>query len=389
MNFDNTPNRRGTICAKWDKMEALYGVPADDGLAMWVADMEFPVPECVRQAVSEMNDHGVYGYGFEDDSYLGAISWWMEHRHGWQIPEGGVFTTHGIVNAVGLCLDAYTREGDGVVLFTPVYHAFARTILAANRNVVGCELALESGKYVFNFDAYSAQMTGNERMVILCSPHNPGGRVWHRSELEQVAAFAREHDLILVSDEIHQDVVFEGARHIPMGTLEGVSDRLVVLNAPSKSFNLAGMHTGHVIISDPDLRKRFARRMQALGVSANSVGLAAVRAVYSPQGAAWIDNLLPYLARNRQIFDAELGKIPGVRSMPLESTYLSWVDFADTGMSPPEIMSRVQQDARIAANLGGTFGKGGESFMRFNLGAPRAQIEEAAQRLRSAFEDLQ
>lgn len=389
MDFDNTPDRRGTICSKWDMMEPLYGVSPSDGLAMWVADMEFPVPDCVRRAISDLNDHGVYGYGYQDDTYRDAVAWWMAQRHGWTIPKEGLFTTHGIVNAVGLCLDAYTAEDDGIVLFTPVYHAFARVIRAANRHVVECELALNDGKYVFNFDAYDAQMTGREKMVILCSPHNPGGRVWSRDELEQVAAFARRHDLILVSDEIHQDMVYPGARHIPMALLENIQDRLVVLNAPSKTFNIAGIHTGHVIIPDAELRKGFAQRMGALGISANSVGLAAVRAVYSPEGAAWIDELMGYIRENKSLFDAAMADIPGVTSMPLEATYLSWVDFSGTGMDRAEIHRRVQEQAQIAANHGETFGKGGESFLRFNLGAPRAQVEQAAQRLKDAFADLQ
>jgi len=389
MTFDNTPDRRGTHSVKWDSMEAIYGVSADDGISMWVADMEFQPPACVQNAIQKMHDHGVYGYFGDEGEYRAAIQWWMKNRHDWQIDPSWIFTTHGLVNGTALCIDAYTAAGDGVVLFTPVYHAFARVIKAAGREVVSCELVNDNGRYAFDFDAYDAQMTGNERMLILCSPHNPGGRVWTKTELQAVAAFAKRHELILVSDEIHHDLTMPGQKHIPMAHIAGITDRLVTMTASTKTFNIAGSHVGNVIIEDPDLRAAFAGRMAALGISPNSFGLFMATAAYSPEGAAWVDELRAYLNENRKIFDAGANAIPGVKSMALESTYLAWVDFAGTGMTPTEINKRVEQGARIAANHGDTFGKGGDSFLRFNLGAPRAQIEEAVKRLQAAFADLQ
>ncbi len=389
MSFDNTPDRRGTHCAKWDAMQALYGVAPHDGIAMWVADMEFPAPPCVQDAVQAMHDHGVYGYFGDDSKYKAAIQWWMRERHGWDLDPAGIFTTHGLVNGFALCLDAFTAPGDGVVLFTPVYHAFARVITAAGREVVECELAQENGRYVYDFDAYDAMMTGNERVVVLCSPHNPGGRVWTKAELQAVAAFAKRHDLILISDEVHQDLTFPGHTHIPMARIDGIDDRLVVLSAASKTFNVAGAHVGNVIIEDPDLRRQFAGRMAAMGMSSNSFGLHMVTAAYSPEGAAWVDELRGYLNQNRKVFDAGVNAIPGLASMDLQSTYLAWVDFSGTGMGREEFTARVEKDAKIAANHGPTFGTGGESFLRFNLAAPRAQVEEAVSRLATAFSDLQ
>lgn len=389
MNFDNTPDRRGTHSAKWDSMEPIYGVSPDDGIAMWVADMEFQPPACVQDAVKAMHDHGVYGYYGDEDAYRAAIKWWMAERHGWTIDPSWIFTTHGLVNGTALCVDAYTSPGDGVVLFTPVYHAFARVINAADRKVVSCELVNNNGLYEFDFDAYDKQMTGNERMIILCSPHNPGGRVWSKVELQAVAAFAKRHDLILVSDEIHHDLTMPGHPHTPMAKIDGITERLVTMTAVTKTFNIAGSHAGNVIIEDPDLRARFEGRMNALGISPNSFGLFMATAAYSPEGAKWVDELRAYLNENRKIFDAGVNAIPGVQSMPLQSTYLAWVDFAGTGMSVPEIERRVQKDAKIAPNAGASFGQGGDSFLRFNLGTTRAQIEEAVARLQSAFADLQ
>ncbi|MEJ6747318.1 MAG: MalY/PatB family protein [Yoonia sp.] len=389
MSFDTTPDRRGSHSSKWDSMESIYSVSPDDGIAMWVADMEFQPPQCVQDAVKAMHDHGVYGYYGDEGDYRAAIQWWMSERHGWQIDPSWIFTTHGLVNGTALCIDAYTSTGDGVVLFTPVYHAFARVINAAGRHVVSCELANNAGRYEFDFDAYDAQMTGNERMLILCSPHNPSGRVWTKTELQAVAAFAKRHELILVSDEIHHDLTMPGYTHIPTAHIDGISDRLVTMTATTKTFNIAGGHAGNVIIKDPDLRARFGGRMAAMGISANSFGLFMATAAYSPDGAAWVDDLRAYLDGNRQVFDAGVNAIPGVKSMALESTYLAWVDFSGTGMSMEEVIERVQKNAKIAASHGPTFGLGGDNFLRFNIGTTRAQIEDAVARLQVAFSDLQ
>jgi cystathionine beta-lyase len=390
MDFDEIIDRRGTHCVKWDMMEALYGVPRDDGIAMWVADMDFRPPDCLHAALRAMIDHGVYGYFGDDSKYKAAICWWMETRHGWTVDPGWIFSTHGLVNGTGMCVDTWTSPGDGVVLFTPVYHAFARVIRAAGRDVVECRMPIEDGRYVLDFDAWDAQMTGRERMLVFCSPHNPGGRVWTPEELRGVADFARRHDLILVSDEIHHDLVFPGQRHIPM-TLAApdITDRLVMMTATTKTFNIAGSHIGNVIIPDPALRAAFGARMAALGISPNSFGIVMATAAYSPDGAAWVDALMAYLDGNRQLFDAGVNEIPGVRSMPLEATYLAWVDFAGTGMTPEEFTRRVEKDARIAANHGPTFGAGGETFLRFNIATPRSRVEEAVARLKDAFADLQ
>ncbi|WP_372893351.1 MalY/PatB family protein [Rhodosalinus sp.] len=391
MDFDEIIDRHGTHSMKWDRMEALYGVPAADGLAMWVADMDFRPPACVTEAVRRMADHGIYGYFGDDTAYLEAIRWWLAERHGWQVAPEWILTTHGLVNGTGMCVDTWTAPGDGVVLFTPVYHAFAKVIRAAGREVVECEMPIEDGRYVLDIAAWDAQMTGRERMVILCSPHNPGGRVWSREELRAVADFAARHDLILVSDEIHQDLVFPGApRHVPMPVAAPEAlDRMVVMNATTKTFNIAGAHLGNVIVPDERLRADLAQRMLGLGISPNSFGLHMATAAYSPEGAAWVDALMAYVDGNRKVFDATVAEIPGLASMPLEATYLAWVDFSGTGMSREDFTARVEQGARIAANHGPTFGTGGESWLRFNLAMPRARVEEAAARLADAFSDLQ
>ena len=390
MSFDDLINRHGTHCAKWDMMEQVYGVPTNDGIAMWVADTDYRAPAPVLNKMREMVDHGVFGYVNLDQPYKDAIRWWMRTRHDWVVDADAIFTTTGLVNGVGMCLDTFTQPGDGIVLFTPVYHAFAKVIRNAGREVVECQMVNNDGRYEMDFEAYDEQMTGKEKMVILCSPHNPGGRVWTQAELQAVADFAKRHDLLLLSDEIHHDLVYPGHIHIPMqNAAPEITDRLLMLTAPSKTFNIAGLHTGQVIIPDPELRGQFAKRMLALSLAPNSVGQFATAAAYSAEGAAWVDEQIAYIDENRKVFDTAIAGIPGLRSMPLEATYLAWVDFSGTGMDRAEFTNRVEQTAKIAVNHGTTFGSGGEQFLRFNLGTQRARIEEACDRLKDAFSDLQ
>ena len=386
MNFDEIVNRVGTHSDKWDSMEKNYGVSPDNGISMWVADMDFRPAKCISDSIAKMQDHGIYGYYGDDSSYRQSICWWMETRHNWKVNPSHIFTTHGLVHGTGMCVDAYSKEGDGVILFTPVYHAFARVITAANRTVTECQLVETDGRYTMDFDAYEKCLTGNEKMIILCSPHNPGGTVWTREELQGVADFAIKHDLIIVSDEIHHDLVMPSSqKHIAMSLIDGIEDRLVMMTAPTKTFNIAGSHTGNAIIPDNILRQKFAQRMKATGISGNSFGLVMTEAAYSPDGAVWVDGLMDYLATNARIFDEGINAINGLNSMKLESTYLAWVDFKDTGLSSQHIIKKIQNDAQIAASHGASFGSGGHNSMRFNIGLPKQRVIEAVERMQQAF----
>ena len=390
MDFDEVIDRRGTHSSKWDSMEELYGVSPDGGLSMWVADMDFRAPKIIQEKLHGINSHGIYGYYGDYKEYNNSIKWWMKNRHNWEIDTSWIFTTHGLVNGTGLCIDAFTKPGDGIILFTPVYYQFSNLVEAARRKVVECPLKLIDNHYHFDFVAYERNLSGDEKMVILCSPHNPGGRVWTKNELQEVAKFAKKHDLVLVSDEIHHDLVYPNKSHTVMPIADpSVCDRLVMMTATTKTFNIAGAHSGNVIIPHPNLRQKFSQRIKALGISPNSFGLFMATAAYSPEGAQWLDELLHYIDDNRVIFDREVNKIPGLSSMPLEGTYLAWVDFSGTGMEEEEFIYRVQEKAKIAVNHGSTFGTGGEKFLRFNLATPRTLVVEATKRLKDAFSDLQ
>ena len=390
MNFDEIINRKNTHSAKWDMMEELFGVSKDNGIPMWVADMDFRPPKCISESIKKMYDHGVYGYFGDDKDYLASIKWWMKTRHNWDIDLSWIFTTHGLVNGTSMAIQTYSDPGDGVVLFTPIYYVFFKQIKEGGREVLECPLVNNKGHYELDFEYYDSLMKGNEKVLVLSSPHNPGGRVWTQKELTEIASFAQRHDLVVVSDEIHNDLIMPGYKHIPMAiAAPQILDRLVMMTATTKTFNIAGMHTGNVIIPDPELRAAFHKTMVSFGISPSSFGKHMITAAYSQEGADWVDNLMLYLDENQKIFNTELGKIPGINSMHLESTYLCWVDFSNTGMRKDEFTKRVEKTARIAASHGHTFGAGGDSFLRFNIATRRTLLLEALERLNETFSDLQ
>ena len=388
IDFDKIIDRRNTHSSKWDNMQADYGVSPDTGIPMWVADMDFRPPEQVDAALAADMAHGVYGYYDNPTSYAAALSGWMERRHNWQVDPSWLLQTHGLVNALALCISAFSNPGEGVIVFSPVYHWFGTIVRANDRRLVESELVQHDGVYHMDLAALEAQLTGDETLVLLCSPHNPGGRVWSAAELGALADFCVKHDLMLISDEVHNDLIMPGHSHVvaPLA-MPQAHDRLVTLVATTKTFNIAGGMTGSMVIPDDTLREKLAKTHRAAGMSVNRFGMVMAEAAYL-HGADWLDALLVYLDGNRQLLSDELSHIPGVSVMPLQATYLAWVDFAGTGMPAAEFINRIQT-AGVAASHGSTFGAGGDSFMRFNIAMPRAQVATAMQRLRTAFSDLQ
>ena len=390
MNFNEIIDRRGTHSTKWDRMEAKYGVSPDDGLAMWTADSDYPTAPCVIAAVRRAADHGIFGYMPVHDDYLGAVQWWMRTRHHWEIDTNWILTSQGLGNAIALCIDVWSDPGDAVVTFNPVYHEFRGKTEKAGRTVVECPLVRDGDTYVLDLDDAQSRLTGREKLLLWCSPQNPSGRIWTSNELKQVAEFAARNDLILVSDEVHHDLVYSGHTFVPMHiAAPEVTDRLVVLTAASKTFNIAGQRTGNLIIPDDALRAVMKQRLRSLDYDPAALSLQMITAAYSPAGAEWVDAQMVHLEGNRTLFDATMNAIPGVHSMPLQSTYLAWVDFSGTGMSHEEILRRILTEARIAPSNGPGFGPGGHSFQRFNLATQRARVQEACDRLADAFKDLQ
>jgi cysteine-S-conjugate beta-lyase len=389
-DFDRVIERRNTHAAKWDNIARLSGIEAPDAIAMWVADMDFAAPPGVTAALTAEIERATHGYYADTGSWAAALADWMARRHGLQVDPGWVSPTPGIVSGLGLILQAVSEPGDEVVVFPPAYHAFRKIILANERRILDAQLVETGARYAMDLDALRGKLTPRTKAVFLCSPHNPGGTVWSAQELRALAHLCAERDLILVSDEIHCDLVFNGARHTPTLTAApDVADRLITCVAATKTFNLAGAHLGACIVTNPELKRRLDARIQASGLgSYNGFGMIATEAAWRT-GEAWLDALLPYLARSRDLFHAGIeAGVPGARAMPLPATYLAWVDFSATGLSPQEVDARVKNRARIFASPGAQFGPGGDTWLRFNFATPRPILEQALARLTDAFADL-
>ena len=389
IDFDEIIDRVNTHSDKWDTMQANYNVSPDGGIPMWVADMDFKPPQAVSDAVKNMHKHGVYGYYGDDTSFRNALVGWMQRRHGWAVQPDWIVNTHGLVNALSLAVHAYTNVGDSVIVFSPVYHSFQRLIKANDRKVIESELVVDNGRYFMDLDGLASQLKGDEKLMFLCSPHNPGGRVWDRQELAELASFCEKHDLLLVSDEVHNDLVFAPAKHTVLAkAVPDFSHRLVTLVATTKTFNLAGTMIGSMVTGNAELRRKIFRVAAAYGTSFNRLGMMMTETAWRT-GDAWLQALLLYLAENRRIFEEGVNQIAGVKAMSIDATYLCWVNFVDTGMSSDELIRRVEAGAQIAANHGATFGAGGASFLRFNIACRRAHVHDAVARLQDAFSDLQ
>ncbi|UWQ28462.1 MalY/PatB family protein [Leisingera sp. M523] len=390
MNFDKVTDRCGTHSSKWDKMEKLYGIPAQDGLAMWTADSDYETAPCVIDAVKAAAEHGVFGYSWQHPEYLQAVQWWMKTRHSWDIETDWILTSQGLGNAIALCLDVWSQPGDGAVIFSPVYHEFAHKVNKSGRKVTECPLARDGDTYNLDLDDAQSRLNGTEKLLLWCSPQNPSGRVWTAGELRAVAEFAKRNGLILISDEIHHDLVYSGSTFVPMDVAAPDARAwTVTLTAPSKTFNIAGQRTGNMIIPDPELRAAMRHRQNTLDYDPSALGVAMITAAYSPEGAEWVDAQIAHLEGNRRLFDETVNVLPGLRSLALQSTYLAWVDFSGTGMSREEFIKRLREGAKIATSPGDGFGTGGEFMERFNLATQRSRVEEACRRLTAAFSDLQ
>ncbi len=390
MTFDDTFDRVTTRSSKWTGMEAYFGLAGDDLLPMWVADMDFRPPTFLTDAVHALADAGDYGYFSHTDSYLEAVAWWTKTRHRWDIEPGWIIPTASLGNAIAFAIQTWSKPGQGVAIFTPVYHEFANKIRKNKRLITELPLSTEDGRFTLDFDRYDALMCGTEKILLLCSPHNPGGRVWTAQELRAIADFAERHDLLLVSDEVHNDLILPGFRHVPTAlAAPEVAPRLVTMTSASKTFSIAGTRLGAVIIGDEPLRAQFTDTVRQADLHPNLLGVTLSRAAFSPAGAAWVDALMLYLADNYTVFRDGMGQIPGALVHHLEGTYLAWVDFSATGMTDAELWARVTGTARVVPSPGPDFGTGGSGGLRFNLGTQRARIDAAVGRLTQAFADLQ
>lgn len=384
-DFDKIVPREGTANVKYDLRETYFGNA--DVLPMWVADMDFETPIFIQKAVQERAAHPIYGYTFRTDNYFQSIIKWFERRYNWAIEKDWILYSPGVVPAFNFALQAYTQPGDKIIVQPPVYFPFFSAIKNNNRIQLDNELIISEGKYRIDFDDLR-EKAKDAKMIFLCSPHNPTGRCWSHEELTELANICLENDVLILSDEIHSDLILPGFKHLPTASLsEEIAQKTITCVAPSKTFNIAGLATSNVIIKNEELRNRFSEAIEKVHVAGgNLFGTVALEAGYST-GDQWLDELVVYLEQNYTLLkNAISSDFPLLDVFPLEATYLAWIDFRKTGLSDDEIKERLIFKAGLGLSHGPIFGKGGEGFQRMNLAAPRKLIEEAISRLKLFFD---
>lgn len=378
-SLDAARSRTGV---KWTRFD-------EDVIPMWVADMDFRAPDAVVAAVKKRAEHGVYGYSRPTRRYYDAVAHWMRERHGWAIENEWILTTPGIVSALHLIVRRFTRRGEKVLIQPPVYHPFRYAIESNQRLVAANPLQLTDGRYRMDLDHLEAVASDPQvRLAILCSPHNPGGRLWSAQELNAFAEICARHEVLVVADEIHGDLVMPGHRFTAYGTVRDLAqDRCIVCTAPSKTFNLAGMQASNVIIADPAVREALYDETRATGLfTLNPFGIVACEAAYR-EGGPWLDEMLAYVGANVDYLQDYLARrLPAVQAMRPEATYLVWLDFRALKLGADVLGERMMETARLYLDEGRIFGQPGEEFMRINVACPRSILTEALERLCAAFE---
>lgn len=387
--FDRIIERRGTYSLKYDFAER-YGKPRGL-LPLWVADMDFQTCPAVTEALHEAVSHGVYGYSECLDDYYDVLRRWFERSHRWHIEKEWVVKTPGVVFAICAAVRALTRRGDAVMIQKPVYYPFASSVLDNGRKLVNNPLRYEDGRYTVDFEDFEQKLVRNDvKLFLLCSPHNPVGRVWTREELVRMGDLCARHGVMVVSDEIHADFTWPGHTHrVFAGLKPEFARRTVTCTSPSKSFNLAGLQVSNIVISDPVIRKKFKEEVAKTGYSQlNAMGLLACRAAYSG-GAQWLDGLKTYLNGNIGFVRRFLGeRLPRIRLVEPEGTYLLWLDFSPMGLTERQLDELIEGRARLWLDKGTLFGREGAGFERINIACPRAVLQEAMLRLeRAVYEE--
>lgn len=386
-SFDKIIDRRGTDSLKYD-LAAKRGMP-EDIIPLWVADMDFPAPPEVLEALVEKSRHGIFGYSDTiGDDYFNALADWYASRFNWHLSPKWLVKTPGVVFAICTAIRALTEEGDAVLIQEPVYYPFAGSVRANNRNLVVNELVYRDGRYYIDFDDFEDKIARNRvRLFILCSPHNPVGRVWSEEELAAMGEICLKYSVKVVADEIHADFVYPGYRHHVFETIRPeFADMTITCTAPTKTFNLAGLQISNVFISNTELRKKFKQELEKTGYSQpNIMGLVACKAAYR-YGAQWLEDLKSYLVSNLALVrDFLAQELPSVRLVEPEGTYLLWLDFRALDLPDKELNDLIVQKAGLWLNAGPMFGAGGEGFQRINIGCPAATLQKALERLKKAF----
>lgn len=383
-DFDQVIDRRGTDAIKWEGMKSIWG--RTDLIPLWVADMDFPTPSFVLDAIKNRCEHPILGYTSKSDAYYQSIVDWVDGRYGMKISAEEINYVPGIVAGLGMAMNCFTQPGDKIIIMPPVYHPFKWLTVRNKRELVECPMLLENGEYRMNLD-FLTKYCADARVLILCNPHNPGGVVWKREELEAVADFCYENNILVFSDEIHADLTLPPFKHLPFAMVSSkAQNNSVTFMAPSKTFNMPGVSASHTIIFNQSLRKQFEAHLEAGELNMGHVfAFDAVKAAYT-HGTEWLDQCLSYIQKNIDFVDEFLKRhTPKIKAMRPQASFLIWLDCRDLGLTQKELNDFFVDGAGLALNDGEMFGKEGIGFMRLNVASPRTILTQAMKQLEAAY----
>jgi cysteine-S-conjugate beta-lyase len=384
-NFDEIVDRKNTSSVKFDLLNKIF--KREDVIPMWVADMDFKTPPFIIEALRKRLEHEILGYTFISPSVFESIVSWIRHRHNWEISADWISFSPGIVPAINLLILAFTQPGDKVIVQTPVYFPFFSAVENHGRELVYNPLIYSNGRYEMDFDDLESSMDETTKMLILCNPHNPTGNVWSADVLRRIGEMCLAHKVLLISDEIHSDLIYKGHQHIPTAALSAeIAANTITCMAPSKTFNLAGLSTSFLVIPNEKLRITYEKKLDQIHVGAGNIfGFVAMEAAYT-HGDEWLDQLMEYLEGNVSFLEEFIRRhIPQIRVIKPEATYMVWLDCTQLKMPPSELKEFMINKAGLGLSDGPLFGKQGEGFQRINIGCPRSVLYEALLKLQAAI----
>lgn len=384
-SFNEGVNRLGTNAVKYDKYKENFNTNEDDIIPMWIADMDFKNCDEITKALQNKLSTGNLGYDTVNGYYESVVKW-MRNRHNVDINVEDVVYTPGVVTAINFLLKILIKENDKVLVQSPVYHSFFRVLNENKCDVVQSELFIKNNRYEIDFDEFENKISTGVKVLILCNPHNPIGRVWTKEELERIVEICESYKVFIISDEIHSDLVFKGYKHTSLTTVAPYyKDNIVTLTAPSKTFNLAGLYVSNAIITDEKLRSRYK---ELFSTTPNVLGAEALIAAYN-KGETWLEELLEYIESNYNYVLKFVNKnVPKIKVIKQEGTFLTWLDCRELGLSDEELERFFLEKAKLALSTGTAFGKGGSGFMRMNIGCPISTVKEALERLKNAVDNI-
>lgn len=385
-NFDELIDRENTNCIKYDFRNIFFGQA--DVLPLWVADMDFRTPDFIVDAIKKRAEHEIFGYTFRDESYNESIVYWLKRRHDWEIKPEWISFSPGVVAGFTLAIEAFSKIGEAVIVQPPVYFPFFDSVKGTGREMIENPLKQENGRYYFDFEDLKQKITPNTKLLLLSNPQNPGGMAWNKEELSKLAQICLDNKILIISDEIHSDLIFNGYKHTPLARIsEEIAQNTIVCMAPSKTFNTAGLTTSFLVIPNKRHLVAYERVMRLPHLHMGNIfGTAALKAAYT-EGDEWLGQLMHYLQENYSLLEKFFQeKLPEVKVMKPEATYLIWLDFSAFGLTDEDLNQKLI-DGGVGLNRGTQFGKEGRGFMRINIGCPRSVLIEALNRIKKTFQE--